>query len=216
MNNELLLEIKAQVSDVTSKINQLKSGLSETGNVIDTVNSKASNIKKAFNFGAIALTTKKIGQTFMGFVDATNDYAESMNLFNVVLGNTEDKLSKIGQKGLKFQKDMNEAFGTQMSQNLTYQGLYQSMAENMGIVEDKAYIMSENTTKLINDLSSLYNKSERTTAEALRAGIYAGQTKPLRSFGLDVTERSLQPVLDRIGVKADDGTNQTVRNLSLA
>ena len=53
------------------------------------------------------------------------------------------------------------------------------MAENMGIAQEYAYVMSETTTKLVNDISSLYNKDENTVAEALRAGVYAGQTKPL-------------------------------------
>lgn len=42
------------------------------------------------------------------------------------------------------------------------------------------------------------------------------QTKPLRSFGMDITEKSLQPVLDEIGLKNSDGTARTVRDLSQA
>lgn len=216
MNNELLLEIKAQVTDANNKVNQLAKSLENVSDVIDKTKSGASKLSTAFNFGSLFLTAKRAGKQFMSLIDTTNDYSESLNLFNVVLGNTDEQMSKIGKSGLRFQNSMAEAFGTQKSQTLTYQGLFQSMAENMGIVEDKAYIMSENTTKLINDLSSLYNKSEKTTAEALRAGIYSGQTKPLRNFGLDVTERSLQPHLDKLNLKDENGIGLAVRDLNQA
>ena len=106
---------------------------------------------------------RKAGSLASNWMDKSIDYTEALNLFNVVL----DESSK---KGMKFQNIMNEAFGTNQTQTLTYQGLYQSMAENMGIAQKYAYTMSETTTKLINDISSLYNKSEDKVSEALRAG----------------------------------------------
>ena len=57
---------------------------------------------------------------------------------------------------------------------------------------------------------------ENTVTEALRAGIYAGQTKPLRSYGMDITESSLQPILNDLNIKNEDGTIRTVRELSQA
>lgn len=87
-----------------------------------------------------------------------------------------------------------------MTETLRYQGLFQSMGENVGIGESYSAIMSETMTKLTYDLASLYNKTEQSTAEALRAGVYAGQTKPLRGFGIDVTQTSLTPVLADLGI----------------
>ena len=54
------------------------------------------------------------------------------------------------------------------------QGIFQSMAETVGIQDKYAGVMSETSTKLTYDLASLYNKSEKDVAEALRAGVYAG------------------------------------------
>ena len=216
MNNELILEIKTQVTDTNQKIKELVDNINGTGKAIDNARQKASSFTKAFSFGSLVYAGQRITREFMTFMDAVNDYTESLNLYNVVLKNTDEQMSELGKTGIKFQNTMAQNFGLQRSQTLTYQALYQSMAENMGIASDKAYIMSENTTKLVNDLSSLYNKSEATTAEALRAGIYAGQTKPLRSYGLDVTERSLQPILDRLQLTDSEGENLTVRQLNQA
>ena len=48
------------------------------------------------------------------------------------------------------------------------------MGDNVGIPEKYSALMSETMTKFTYDLASLYNKSESTTGEALRAGVYAG------------------------------------------
>lgn len=215
MNNELSLEIKTYADQVNKSLSDLKNQINNISNDVGKNQQKikgfTDSVKSTFNVTAIVAVVKTASRAVFGFINDANDYSEALNLFNVVLDNTENKLSDVGKAGLKFQNTLAEAFGVQRTQAMTYQALYQSMAENMGIVEDKSYIMSENTTKLVNDLSSLYNKSEATTAEALRAGIYAGQTKPLRSFGLDVTERSLTPVLESLGI--DD---RTVRELNQA
>lgn len=190
------IDKEGQLTGFTTEFKNLNSTMNETTNV-------AKKLKSALDLTTIYTSIKAISRKFYGLVEQTIDYSEALNLFNVVLDESQTK-------ALKFQNTMNEAFGTNQTETLTRQGLYQSMAENMGIASDYAYIMSENTTKLVNDISSLYNKNENTVAEALRAGIYAGQTKPLRSFGMDVTEKTLQPELDRLGI------DRTVRELSQA
>lgn len=215
MKNELSIEVKTYAEQTQSKLQELikdvKNLSNSVGDSSNKINDYSKKISTGFKLTGIYVAARKVLKTLFGFVDTTNNYSESLNLFNVVMGNTGDAFSEVGKQATVFQNKMAENFGTQRAQTLTYQALYQSMAENMGIASDKAGIMSENTTKLINDLSSLYNKSESTTAEALRAGVFAGQTKPLRAFGLDVTEKSLTPVLDSIGI-----TDRTVRELSQA
>ena len=195
--------------DKNGSIKNFNNNLKELGSEIDKVTNKGSNLKKALSLGATFAIAQKAFRTGLQWMQHSIDYSEALNLFNVVLDQSIEK-------GMKFQNVMNEAFGTNQAETLTRQGLYQSMAENMGIAQEYAYIMSETSTKLVNDISSLYNKDENTVAEALRAGIYAGQTKPLRSFGMDITESSLQPILNDLNIKNEDGTIRTVRELSQA
>lgn len=170
---------------------------------------KAGNkIKKALTFTGVMVGFKKTFDFLYKNFEESVDYAESLNLFNVVLG---DKSSE----GMKFQNRLNEIFGANQTLTLQYQGYFHSMAQNMGIASDQAYILSENLTKLGFDIASLYNISDESAMQKLRAGL-AGQTKPLRDIGLDITQQSLQPILDRLNLINADGTMKTVRQLSQA
>lgn len=82
--------------------------------------------------------------------------------------------SELGQEAIKFQNTLNQKFGTNMTESLRYQSLYQSMGENVGIDPKYAAIISENTTKFAYDLASLYNTSEKSAADALKSGVFAG------------------------------------------
>ncbi len=202
--SKMLLQFdrKGQISGFTAELKDLDSEMNK-------VTKGSKNLKNALNLGATFAIASKAFKNGLDWMGKANEYSEALNLFNVVL-------DRSAEKGMRFQNIMNEAFGTNQADTLTRQGLYQSMAENMGIAQEYAYIMSETSTKLVNDISSLYNKNENVVAEALRAGVYAGQTKPLRSFGMDITEKSLQPILDEIGLKNSDGSARTVRDLSQA
>jgi phage-related protein len=156
-------------------------------------------------FKGMIRSAKRASQMFMSLVDPAVDYTEQLNLFNVVFKNNMTDIgtqfSEAGLQAEKFQQTLHEAFGTNLKETRQFQALYQSMGENMGIVTDKAELMSSNLEKLTYDLASLYNTSEEDVGQAIRAGVYAGQTKPLRRFGIDVTQVSMQPVLDELGIE---------------
>lgn len=203
INEEITKINNDNIKDITREIDN-----------VDVSTKKATKsmgmLKNTFTFSGI----KKLIQEMIGWMDTAIDQTEQLNLFNVVFDNVEKNgtkmYSKLGKEAIKFQYQMNESFATNKTQTLKYQALYQSMAENMGIGKEYSAIMSESMTKLTYDLASLYNKSDDTTAEALRASVYAGQTKPGRSYGLDTTQQSLQPILDDLGIE------RTVKQMSQA
>lgn len=219
---EEALEVIKKLANEISGLNTSVKETSKTLKGISTANTQISGIDtsakkaatsvnslhKSFSKLAALAAVKKIGVFAFQFVDSASNRAEELNLFNVIFKNIrqngETTFSELGKAAMRFQYQLNEAFGTNMTETLRYQGLFQAMATNQGISDDYASIMSENMVKLTYDLASLYNKSEKTTAEALRAGVFAGQTKPLRAFGLDVTEKSLKGVLPSLGI--DDRT----------
>lgn len=181
-----------------------------TDKATTSTNKLGSALKGAFTFAG----AKRLTMTALGWVNEAIDYTEQLNLFNVVFDNTEKNgkqmFSELGKSALNFQYKLNEAFGTNKTQTLYMQGIFQSMGETVGIDDNYSAIMSETMTKLTYDLASLYNKTESATAEAIRAGVYAGQTKPLRSYGIDVTQMSMQPILDSLGI------DEQVKNMSQA
>lgn len=199
---------KTDIGKTTNEISDLQRNVDKTTNSIN-------KLGKALSLGGLFHGTKRATSTFLDWLDLAVDKTEQMNLFNVVFKNIEKDgvktFSRLGREATKFQNKMNEAFGTNQTETLKYQGLYQSMGENVGIPDIYSAVMSETMTKLTYDLASLYNKSESTTGEALRAGVYAGQSKPMRSFGIDVTQQSMQPILEELGI-----TDRSVKQMSQA
>jgi hypothetical protein len=186
------------VSSVSSQINGIDTSAKKASISVDNLN---KSFGKLISFAAI----KRIGIKAFEFVDSASDRAEELNLFNVIFKNItvngEKTFSELGQDAMRFQNQLNEAFGTNMTETLRYQGLFQAMATNQGVEEKYASLMSENMLKLTYDLASLYNRNEKTVAEALRGGVYAGQTKPLRGFGIDVTQTTMKPLLAELGIE---------------
>ena len=205
---KVLKELIASINDIKTSLDKVKgstSNIEEIGkaseNTVKKVDKLSTSFNKLFAFVGFRKATKKA----MEFLDASSDRAEELNLFNVIFKNVEKNgektFSELGKSAMRFQNRLNEAFGTNMTETLRYQGLFQAMAESAGIAEKDAYTMSENLTKLTYDIASLYNvKNESTVAEALRAGVIAGQTKPLRKYGIDVTQTTLKPLLAELGI----------------
>ena len=228
-NQELTLELKSTINEalngidkLVNKLNNTEKGLNSVNKSLEDTNSKIKNIssnsnklgtnlKKAFSLVGV----NKAIKSALSALNLSIDRSEQLNLFNVVFKNMEKNgvktFSELGKAATKFQNNLNEIFGTNMTDTLKYQALFQSMGENVGIGDKYAAVMSETMTKLTYDLASLYNKEESTVAEALRAGVYAGQTKPLRAYGIDVTQTSMQPILDELGI--DD---RSVKQMSQA
>ena len=223
MNDSQTLEmqIKTTGEQTLKVLNQINSTLSGMSTNLSKAGTSAKNIEKIGDLSSRASSKiDKLGNSFkrlftfagaklvatkaMDFLDSAVNRAEELNLFNVIFKNVEKDgvktFSTLGEEATRFQNKLNEAFGTNKTETLRYQGLFQAMATNQGISDKYATIMSENMVKLTYDLASLYNRSEKTTAEALRGGVYAGQTKPLRSYGIDVTQQSLKPVLASLGI----------------
>lgn len=211
----LELQIKSTADGAVKSVKLLNSSLTNTKSTVDNVSKSINKMGKAFSMGGLYVGVKKLSTTFLKWMDLAVDRTEQLNLFNVVFKNMEKNgtktFSTLGRQATQFQNKLNEAFGTNLTETTKYQGLFQSMGENVGIPDTYSALMSTTMTKLTYDLASLYNKQENVVAEALRAGVYAGQTKPLRSYGIDVTQTSMQPILDSLGI-----TDRSVKQMSQA
>ena len=132
--------------------------------------------------------------------DESVDFVETSNLFSVSMGKGLKGLNGYYEKAVRFQNELEDKLGTNIAESMNYQALFNSMSKSMGISAKYSYMLSENFTKLGYDLSSLYNIAPENAMQKLRAGL-AGQTKPLRDLGLDITQQSLQPVVDELGLE---------------
>lgn len=217
--DNVLTNIYLELGSIEKKSNSSINKASQSVNTLKTSTDKATDsankLNRALSLGGLFIGTKKLTNQSLSWMKEAIDKTEQLNMFNVVFKNIEkdgeQTFSKLGKEAIKFQNKLNEAFGTNQSTTLQYHALFQSMSENLGVNDKYAYIMSENLTKLTYDWASLYNKTEEEVARALKAGVLAGQTEPLRNFGSDVTQQTLGPVLESLGI-----TDRTVKELSQA
>lgn len=205
-------ELEKSMNSAMKSIRNLKGTVKETKDEVTGFKKVAKDISNAFDLSkgldirGITNQIKRLGRSlYTDFLSKAVDTSEELNLFNVVFNNIErdgvQTFSKLGREATQFQNKLNEAFGTNKKETMHYQGLFQAMGESAGLSEDVSKLMSENMTKLAYDLASLYNTTETKAAESLRAGVYAGQTKPLRNYGIDVTQTSFKPIMEELGLE---------------
>ena len=218
-------QILVNVTEAVQGINQLKSGITGLKSQLDSLSknnglsnfnkqakqstSVLSALQKTFNFSAIYLGARQVLSTLTDMTNASVDYAETVNLFNVSFGKGLEGLNEYYEQALDFQERLEEKLGVNIEESMRYQALFNSMTKSMGLSANYAYTLSENMTKLGYDLASLYNIDTESAMTKLRAGL-AGQTEPLRELGLDITEQSLKPVAESLGI------TESIRNMSQA
>lgn len=232
---EMLKMINAETTDVKGSMQELRQYIEKTFGTdalkqfdkeLKNIDNSTKNVGKKSNFGGSLKTALGIGTVALGirkaygfFKDATTesvDFVETQNLFNVSMGRTVDQYgnldkeaSKYYSKAVDFQEKLSGKLGINIKESMNYQALFNAMSKSMGISAKYAYTLSENFTKLGYDLSSLYNIDPENAMQKLRAGL-SGQTKPLRDLGLDITQQSLEPLLDELGIE------RSVKQLSQA
>ncbi len=218
-------QVLVDATEAVQGINQLKSGIASLKAQIDSFskNNGLSNfnkqakqstsvinaLKKTIDFSAIYLGARQVLNTLTEMTNASVDYTETANLFSVSFGQGLEGLNQYYEQALDFQERLEEKLGVNIEESMRYQALFNSMTKSMGLSANYAYTLSENMTKLGYDLASLYNIDTESAMTKLRAGL-AGQTEPLRELGLDITEQSLKPVAESLGI------TESIRNMSQA
>lgn len=204
-------ELKVSISGLKTSVDSIgkSNGLNNFNKQIKQVTGIGKNFKSILGFGTVVAGARKAWSLLKEMTNESIDFVETTNLFNVSMGKGLEGLNKYYEKAVKFQNDLQEKLGVNIAESMEYQALFNSMSKSMGISAKYAYTLSENFTKLGYDLASLYNINPENAMQKLRAGL-AGQTKPLRDLGLDITQQSLQPIVDSLGI------DRSIKNMSQA
>lgn len=204
-------EIKSAVTSLKSQLDKIgnNTGIPKLNKQIKQSSGFSKTLKGIAGIGTAVVTGRKMIKTLQGMTDESVNFVETANLFSVSMGKGLQGLNQYYEKAVKFQNELEEKLGVNIEESMNYQALFNSMSKSMGISAKYAYMLSENFTKLGYDLSSLYNIDPENAMQKLRAGL-AGQTKPLRDLGLDITQQSLQPIVDSLGIE------RSVKNMSQA
>ena len=172
---------------------------------------KASNSTKSFTdrlaqqisktrtlYGAF----KNVADTMAGWFKESNDYIETLNLFEVAMGDNAEAAKE-------FADTVQSKMGIDSKEWMNYQAIFQNLATGFGVASDSATKMSQNLTQLSYDLSSIYNTDVETAFDKLSSAM-SGQVKGLREFGIDTTVATLQEYA------LSKGIDKSVRSMTQA
>ena len=148
-------------------------------------------------------------------IDISSDLTEVQNVVDVTFGNMSAKVEEFAQDSIK-QLGMSELSVKQ------YASRFQAMGTAMGIssenigkankfleeqtngyigLSDSLSDVSLNMTKLTADLASFYDMNQSDVAKDLES-IFTGMVVPLRTYGLDLTQATLEEWAHKQGIDA--------------
>lgn len=149
-------------------------------------------------------------------VNYSSELTEVQNVVDVTFGKMSGKVEEFSKNSIK-QLGMSELSVKQ------YASRFQAMGSAMGVsgnqvgnanaflnnktngyvgLSDSMADVSLNLTKLTADMASFYDVSQKDVAEDLQA-IFTGQTRPLREYGIDLTQATLKEWALKNGLDAD-------------
>lgn len=158
----------------------------------------ASNNRAARSFGVLGtgissavakfsiyyLAFKRLAGVISGWIKSANDYIETVNLFQVSMGEFYDE-------AFAYAELLNDRLGIDPSEWMRAQGVFMSMANGFGLARQQAYDLSEGLTELAYDLSSLYNEDTEQSVLRLQSAL-AGEIEPIRRLGISISKATLQ------------------------
>ncbi len=185
------LDIQASFegNDALTGLNKLYATLDKISNMTSKVtkvteNSARATITSKVNFASLervaTITSKALSKCF----NATNDYVESLNLFNVAMGDATEK-------ALDYAMTVERVMGINSGDWMNYQGSFNQIFEGYGLDPDQANQMSQQLTQLTYDLSSLWNVDTDTAFQKIQSGM-SGQIKGLKVWGYNLSVASLR------------------------
>jgi flagellar biosynthesis regulator FlaF len=187
--NEINLKRKEEIENQKRIAQEQKNITKETDK---SKNSLANMIKNAAKISAVIYAYRMLSRFIGNATAEVASFGENVNLFNVAMRHNN-------QEAIRFATTISQMYGVNLSNTMKYQGQFMNLAQALGIGTEQAYEMSEALTLLTYDLASLYNWTDDMAYNRLLAGI-VGQTKPLRYAGIDVTQQTIQPILDELGI----------------
>ncbi len=219
------------MNKVGNSARQSTSRVTMFGNALKEIHGQSINVlgglrRLAGVFGTVYASLFMFVGAFRRLKEAIGyaaDLTEIQNVVDVTFGNAASKIDEFTQTSIK-------DFGINELSVKTFAARYQSMGVAMGITNEQVknaheYLsqfrtptgaingynelsnsmadMSINLTKLTGDLASFYDQNQEDVAQALQSGIFAGQTRPLRQYGVDLTQATLQEWALSQGINAN-------------
>ena len=203
---ETLQKIQSVLSSINNgKIKQMEQSGQQMQNVSKEATKMAKQVDIAFNYNALKTFARALSNVYSGLVKVTqksSEFLESFNLFQVAFDDNY-------REAEKFINKMSEMYGLDEAWLTRTTALFKQLANAMGIGAETGDKLSRLLTQMSVDISSLYNLDVDQVPSILQSAL-AGQTKPARRLGADITQTTLQQTLGGLGI------DRSVVNLSYA
>ena len=191
---------KGKMLAIQNTTNATTEALKEQNKLMQTNGSEsqkmARNFNLAFNYTAIRTFTRvlrNVVSTMGNMTKQSASFVENMNLLDVAFNNNTTEAEKFVNK-------LSEMYGLDESWGYRTVGIFKQLANAMGVSAEAGTKLSQILTQLSIDTSSLYN-IDTNQAVSIFSSALAGQTKPARRLGADITQPTLQKTLDTAGIK---------------
>ena len=190
----------ANLASQGSKVGRSANSLDRSFNRVSRGSNRAGHSLKslAYYFGKFYanfwLVRRGIG-LMKNAIEYSSDLVEVQNVVDTSFGNYADKMED-------FSKYSIENFGLSELTSKKIASRFQAMGIAMGFTQEKMSDMSIELTKLAGDMASFYNVESDVVAEDLES-VFTGQTRPLRQYGLDLTEATLNEWAMKRGIDAN-------------
>lgn len=203
---ETLTKINGALSGITKgkakEVEQVANNIKQVDKVKESSKDIKGGLLDLASITALVHSFKTLTKTFSQMVSQSANYLENMNLLDVAFNNDTNEAKK-------FVNTLTEMYGLDESWGYKTIGLFKQLSNAMGLADETGTTLAKTLTALSIDLASLYNVNTQSAVEKLTSAL-AGQTKPVRVFGADITEATLQMTL------MENGIDKLVSNLSFA
>lgn len=177
-------------------LKSIEKGAKYTKNIDDEVGNVGKKVSMAFNYGVVtkfANGLKNVYTSLVRLANASNDYLEDINLFQVAFHNNYTEAERFVNK-------LSEMYGLDERWLTRTVGIFKQLSNAMRLSNEEGTKLSTLMTQMSIDISSLYNLDINKASSVLQSAL-AGQTKPIRgATGADITVATLQQSLSNLGI----------------
>lgn len=135
---------------------------------------------------------------FKDAIDISSDLQEVQNVVDVTFGDMAYKVEDLASHSI-------EDFGMSELTAKKIASRFQAMGTAMGFTQERMSDMSVTLTELAADMASFYNVEQEDVAKSLQS-IFTGETEPMRRYGVDLTNATVQQWALNNGIKANMAT----------
>ena len=177
--------------------NSLNKSIKDAEEATKSINNRIKGLRQAIrgirftSLLQLGSVLTRLGRALLNFTEQSSSWIENLNLLeNVFAENTDAALDFIDATADNFGLDANAL--------AEYIATFRQMANAMGQTTEAATKMSEALTRIALDVASLRNVEFDTVISDFTSAL-AGQVKPVRKYGFDITMYSIDELMEELG-----------------